>query len=242
LVFSLLAFWRLPRQRFPGIYVHRNLLAVFAILFILFVFFQRDFRIRYMAPAIVPLVLLSMFGLFNIIQKVTFRSSAIRLVGKNSLVALVIFALGLNASYVAAQFKYVRPFDYLTGKVDRDTYITRYRSEHPVMLYANQTLPEDARVLCLSVGKRTYYMDRDAHLALDFYNKRNGIYSEPLLISRLKRYGTTHVILNRDVYLNWIRHLPRSDRETFENVFKKHTRLIYQKYGVQLLELNVDES
>jgi hypothetical protein len=51
------------------------------------------------------------------------------------------------------------------------------------------------------------------------------------------RYGTTHIILNRDVYLDWASQLKAYEQAAFEDVFDKHTKLLYEKDGVQLLEI-----
>jgi len=59
--------------------------------------------------------------------------------------------------------------------------------EYPVIDYANQVLPENARVLCLSIGDRTYYVERSVHLAEDFYVRTNGKFSETELLQKINR-------------------------------------------------------
>lgn len=150
---------------------------------------------------------------------------------------MLLLAFVYNGQYLVEQFRIIRPLDYLTGKVDRDGYVSRFRTEHPVMVRANANLPEEARVLCLSIGDRTYYLDRRAHLAEDFYDQTGGDYDEEQIEERMMRHGTTHIIFNRAVFLDWASQLPEYDRAIFENVFSRRTKLLYEENGVQLLEL-----
>ena len=147
------------------------------------------------------------------------------------------YAFAYNGSYIHNQFYYIRPFDFLTGKIDRDAYISRYREEHPVIVHANEILPKDARVLCLSIGDRTYYLDRQPHLAEDFFDRTSDEYTESLITEKMMRYGTTHIIINHAVYFDWVSQLKVDEMSKFENVFNNHTKLLYEKNGVQLLEL-----
>lgn len=216
---------------------HRNILSTFAIVFTLFVFFKVDFRIRYMSPAIPALVVLSVFGLKNMVEIVSNKTGFTQKIGWGVLSVLVSFALLYNANYIRDQFSYIQPLKYLSKKIDRDTYVSYFRFEYPVIKYANKNLPKDARVLCLSIGDRTYYIERNVHLAEDFYNKKNGIFSEVDLLRKLKRYGTTHIIFNKNSYLDWARFLKQDERSVFENVLETNTNLLYEKNGVLLLEL-----
>ncbi|MFZ5565142.1 MAG: ArnT family glycosyltransferase, partial [Thermodesulfobacteriota bacterium] len=132
LLLPLAAFIRVRPPFFPAFAAHRAALAFFAVLFMLFVLFQADFRIRYMGPAIPPLVVLAVFGVK------TLADAARRLpvfpgrAGLAAVAATVILALFLNGRYIYGQFDYIRPLDYLCGAVDRDAYISRYRKEYPV--------------------------------------------------------------------------------------------------------------
>jgi 4-amino-4-deoxy-L-arabinose transferase-like glycosyltransferase len=238
LIFALIAFFNIKDRHLAAIKFHRTIFAVFAIIFILFVLFRVDFRIRYMSPAIPALVVLSVFGIKNMVSWVSMQSGISRLIGAGSTLSLVLVTFFYNTNYVYGQFNDIRPFDYILGKVDRDTYITRYRREYPVIRYTNRTLPKDARVLCLAIGNRTYYVDRKVHLAEDFFERSNGLFRESEIIKKLGRYGTTHIILDKISVSNWIEQLKPEERAIFENVFRKHTKLLFEKYDVLLLEFH----
>ncbi|MCF8068385.1 MAG: phospholipid carrier-dependent glycosyltransferase [Desulfobacterales bacterium] len=239
LLLPLMAFVRFRRLPFEAFKVHRTVFVIFTTLFMLFVFFKADFRIRYMAPAIPPLVVLSIFGIRNMADRISLLSGHKKKLGLAVFTAVILSAFAYNANYIHELFHHIRPLDYLSGAVDRDAYISRFRIEHPVICYANNTLPMDARVLCLSIGDRTYYVDRKVHLAEDFYKKTADQYLEKDLLRKLMRYGTTHVIINKGTFFNWLRTLPEAEQTVFLNVFKKHTRVLYEKNNVLLLALEV---
>ena len=237
LFFPILAFLPLKSSCNRRWKKHRRFFLIFSILFPLFVLFRADYRIRYMAPALPALVVLSVFGLQNVYQMVQERGDTTKRYGWAVVATLLFITLALNAKYMYAQFGYIRPLDYLTKKVDRDAYITRYRKEYPVIKHANKVLPESARVLCLSIGDRTYYLKRSAHLAEDYYKKADGRYSETVLLNRLRRYYTSHIIIDSNVFFRWAATLNPDERRAYENVFYKNTKLLYEKDGVRLLDL-----
>lgn len=237
LLLPLLAFVRTKETFSPTVKYHRNILTIFSILFTLLVFFESDFRIRYIAPAIPPLVILAVLGVHNMVQLLKQQAGLIKKIGWGGLILSTSYAFMYNGLYIFNQFNYIRPFDYLFGKVHRDAYVARYRTEHPVIAHANAILPKDARVLCLSIGDRTYYLDRAAHLAEDFFDRNGGEVREKQLVNKMMRYGTTHIIFNRAVYTDWATQLKKHERRAFENVFTTHTKLLYEEKGVQLLEV-----
>jgi hypothetical protein len=237
LLLPLMAFVRVNEKRLILLKTHRNFLLLFAILFTLFVFFRVDYRIRYMAPALPPLVVLSVFGIRNTMLIVSKQTGWVKRTGSLLAVAVVTVALCYNGYYLYGQFNYIRPLDYLTQKVDRDAYISRFRREHAVVQYANQILPQDSRVLCLSIGDRTYYIDRPVHLCESFYKPTAGHFSETELLKKLKGYGTTHIIIDKTTFFDWARGLSHADRSALSNVFQNNTTILYEKNGVRLLEL-----
>ncbi len=221
---------------------HKKILFIFPVLFILFVLFTTDMRIRYMAPAIPPLVVLSMFGLARLIEAISFLPRK----AFGIIAAVLIFGIFCsNANYIWAQYDYVDPGPYLTAKIDRDNYINRYRGEYAVVQYANRNLAVDAKVLCLITGNRTYYVDRDVWLyrSLFFSPPGNGKFSADTLLERLNAHPTSHIILGRNTLSQWARStLKPHEIEVINRFFYDNTRLLYQKNGYQLLEVKSAES
>ena len=150
------------KRQSPGMQFEKSVWGGFALLFILIVFFTRDMRIRYIAPAIPPLVILSVFGIRNVYSWVRYDSNSAVRQGLQIAAALgVMLMLTLNALYIYQKWESVRPLEYIGGQVDRAAYITRHRPEYPLVRYANQHLMKGDRILCVFLGNRRYYFEID---------------------------------------------------------------------------------
>jgi hypothetical protein len=243
LFLPILAFWK-SKNRDRKLDIHKNILLTFTILFLMIALFTTDMRIRYISPAIPPLVVLSMIGLKRMMDAISEMSH-----GKNFLRILIsfliIFAFFLNGKYIGHLFHEVDPFSYLLKKVSRHQYISRFVGEYPVLQYANLELPKDAKVLCLFLANRTYYLDRECYLDENFFRKnQNGQYEEEILLNRLKQSGATHIILWQRSYENFIKtNLNSHEVDIFEKFFHNHTKILYEKNRYQLREvINKEEA
>lgn len=237
LLLAPLAFIRRKETYSIEINSNRKQLTIFSTLFILFVFFESDFRIRYMSPAITPIVALAVIGIYNTLTLLKTKPICIQKIGQGILFFVIMYAFSYNALYIYEQFCFINPLEYLSKNINKDDYISRYVAEHPVVMYANEVIPLNAKVLCLSIGDRTYYLNRSAHLAENFYEPTNDIFNETDIFTKMMRFETTHIILNRNVYLDWATQLQTNEWNKFEDTLYKHTKLLYEKDGVQLLEI-----
>lgn len=244
LVLPLFAFYRIGKES-DTIRMELKAMLCFSVLFFSFAFFSDSLRVRYISPIIPPLVILSIFGVRKIVLQV--KASRLRLlrdIGLAGVVLLISFALWLNTRYIVDQYKYIDPFSYLGGKVSRDEYIERYRSEFPTMRYINESLPSDARILFFFMGNRGYYCDRE--YIFDMNNNRSMLkrflkasHSTEDLFLRIQERGITHLLIHYRIFDRWVRDtFTDEEREFLGKFLKKHVRLLYFKagYGLSRLE------
>jgi hypothetical protein len=240
LLFSLLAFWRIKHDR-ERVKTEKKVMLAFSGLFFAIAFFASDLRIRYIAPIIPPLIILSVLGLANTAAFVQSmkggRGKAVGLVVLGSSVAL---ALSINGQYVLRQFESVQPFSYLSGKVSRDEYIARYRPEYPAIKFINDNLPPDAVVSFLFLGRRGYYCDRNY---IHGEGRLKTIFEEACtpedIQADLSRSGITHLLVCDPLFAKWVSDNFDDDKLANINVFlKKFTNIVYNtnKYFVLSLE------
>ncbi len=225
----------------PELKTEKKILFAFSILFILLAFVQTDMRIRYISPAIPPLVLLSILGLKELTTAIKNRFSGFSVKFYFSIVyAIVFFLLYQNALYVVDQFRYVEPIRYITGGVGRDEYIEKHRPEYAAIKFANQNIPADAKILGVFLGNRSYYSERK--LIFD-YNKflwstLNQKSSAQKISSHLKKAGITHMIIRYDLFENWINnHYNENQKRILDDFFKNHIELLFSKGGHGLFEV-----
>ena len=243
LFFPILAFIRM-RDDPEGIRVEKKILLAFSVLYFAFAFLSSSLRIRYISPIIPPLAILSIFGVRKAVVLAGRLGSTI---GRNMAYLVIIgsicTAIGMNAWYIAGQFRYVRPFDYLTGKLSRDAYIERFRPEYPVIQFINKNLAPSAKILFIFMGNRGYYCDRRYVFDME-WNKSTleriliKIHSGKTLKEELRKKGFTHILINIPIFSRWVnRSFEPGNKLALRYFFNRCVRRIYSKNGYCLYEI-----
>jgi len=239
LLLPLFAFYRV-REGPKGVRNEKMIFLAFAALFLGFAFFSNVMRIRYISPIIPPLVILSAFGIRNIVattQKLRNRMG--RHAASVAVCLVLAFFFLINAFYIVNQFKYVKPFDYLTGKVSRNEYIERFVLEYPVLRYINKYLPQDAKILFIFLGKRGYYCDRQYVLDRDtLYGFVKMSDSPEVIFERLKTRHITHVLIRYDILDKWKKDIfSHKKAALLDDFMSKYTKILFYKWGYGVSEL-----
>ena len=230
LVLPVLAFVFRPTDRQRRF--EQGVLLSFSLLLFFFTFFQEAMRIRYVVAIVPALVILAMDGLRGLLDAVASRTGA----GRPRTVAVLLVAvcvpglmLAYNGRYLGEQFAVVNPLPYLRGEVSRDDYITAFRPEYPAIRFANATLPPDARVLCLFLGNRGYYMKFEPL----FFRMDSAVIH--LLFE--KDNEITHLLLREDLTNNWLSNLESHDKIKIISQFDSSLIPIFAKNGYALFEI-----
>jgi hypothetical protein len=229
------------RSNFRQLQIEKKTMLAFAVLFIFLAFVQRDMRIRYIGPAIPPLVVLSIFGLQGIIVVINDRFNGIpKKIYLASVLLLVLFFLGLNLHYILNQYRWVQPVRYLKGELKRDAYIEKYRPEYAVIKYANQHLSADAKILGVFLGNRGYYSDREMRFDYDPFIKNTfkHKYLDEAILANFKKSGITHLLIRLNAFNNWVRNnFDDREKQRLIHFFQNYTVLLFSKNGHGLYNL-----
>jgi hypothetical protein len=241
--FPLIAFIGI-RQRKKRYRTEDSLFMIFSILFLLYSFFSRSMRIRYIAPIIPSLVILSVIGiewLLSAIRRVPNRN--LKVIALSLATGFICFLLALNGNYLLQQFERVKPFDYLSGRIDRDTYITRHRGEYPAMQFINAHLPVDAQVLAIYLGNRIYYSDRRM-ICNDKLFERSIVAAASAdgLADSLQMSGFSHLFIRSGLFKQYVlNHLNQEQRMVFDRFLNKRTRKLFAERGYHVYEITDDQ-
>lgn len=241
LLFSIFSFFPSKHQS-QGMQFEKALWGGFALLFIIIVFFTRDMRIRYIAPAIPALVVLSVFGIENLFSRLRRLGNPTMRRGLQFVSMLVIvFLISQNAVYLLHKWQRVRPLDYLSGKMDRTTYITHYRPEYAVIRYANQTLGDADRILCVFMGNRHYYFDSDP-LFIEWPQFKRMVGQAPDaegLAKQIGQNGISHVMIGMDGLMHWSRQsLTKDEQAKVRQWLQDHLEILKESNGYALFRLH----
>ncbi len=236
LIFSLLAF--IPVKNVPVSFRREKLIMLcFSILFILIALFTAVFRIRYIAPIIPPLTVLSILGiknLYGILNGILLRFN--KVAGSMIVASLFVICLALNASYIIKLFGKVDPLPYISGKTTRDEYISVYIPEYPALKYINENLPSNSKIFFIYLGKRGYYCDREYIFNLGLLHrtilKAN---DSQELLAGFRDKSVTHLLVNFPVFKKWIRENCSIEKQELISIFfRDFTVLNYYKNGIGL--------
>ena len=165
-------------------------------------------RIRYIVAIVPSLVILSVSGIHNMM---TWRVIEIKVGGmKRALhivtIAFVVAMLGYNANYISDLYRRYTPIAFLSGALDRDSYILKHRPEYALFRYANIHLNKNSKILGLFMGNRRYYSDIPINLNEDLFLRAAQEADDPaVILSLLSAQGLTHLMVQRDIFDFWIK-------------------------------------
>jgi len=136
------------------------------------------------------------------------------------------------------QFDKVKAIPYISGKIDRDAYITQFRPEYPAIRFANQNLSDTALILAIFLGNRGYYFGRDVLFDMKLPIPTIGTVGAGRTVEDLlHQQGITHLMIRYDLFDRWLGTLTDNDRETLARFFQTRTRLLFSSGGHGLFAL-----
>ncbi|MBF0224833.1 MAG: phospholipid carrier-dependent glycosyltransferase [Desulfobacterales bacterium] len=238
------AFFKIKNES-VDITFEKKIFLAFIILVFIYSFFSSLLLIRYISQIIPPLVILSIFGLKNI--TIILNRYCIKYadqLGWITIILIITAAYSINIDYIIKQYNYIKPFSYINGKVNRDEYISNYRFEHPVMMYINKKLPNDALVLLIYLGGRGYYCDRNYipdikdHATL-LHNIIKATGDAQGILNYYKIKNITHIVIQTYFFNRRVNELfSNEDKLKIEDFFRNYTTLLYSKNHVAIFKLN----
>lgn len=236
----LLAFFR-PADR--QVRIEQIALAAFCGLYFLFAFNMEVLRIRYLVPIVPFLVILSMHGLRNleVLAKQQLKQPYLAALAWLLPVSLL---LAWNGSYIYRQFQQVDPLSYISGRLSRDEYLAKQLPEYRIMQYASNNLPASAKILCIFMGWRGYYLDRPH--SFDYHGNKNSLLAwlnKPGMTAEkigqlLTEKGITHLLIRRDLLCQQLRQEEISTQQLWVELEQRHllpliSHLEYTLYDVR---------
>ena len=224
----------------PIIKAEKKILLAFAILYLLFAFVKSDMRIRYIAPIIPPLVILAVYGLHQINTFIAgYFSVPVRRFMAIGILATSALMFGMNGAYIWGQFKHVDPMSYISGRLDRDDYIQRYRPEYNAIQFVNQSLSNRTKILCIYLGNRRYFSDREMIFGDKlFRNTALKAETPENIVSDLKDRKITHMLIRYDMFNHWMnQQLDIRSKRILTDFFDNHTLRLFSKAGYGLYQL-----
>lgn len=180
----------------------KKLLASFALLFLAYAIFLVDLRVRYILPIIPPLVILAVYGIFNLYLRI--KRPVYLFFG-------LLFFAGWHGVYLWRYVVAADPLGYLTGSESRDAYLDRKLPEYAAFRYVNHETPAAAKIYLLFVGRRAYYCERDyfhdgGDLPGFLLAAIRSAKSAAEIEAALKQKQITHLLAREDLLASFLSH------------------------------------
>jgi hypothetical protein len=213
----------------------KKLLASFALLFLLYAVFLVDLRIRYILSIVPPLVMLAVYGIFNIYLRI--KRPVYLFVG------LIAF-MAWHGSYLWHYVRATEPFGYLSGSESRDTYLERMLPEYAAFRFINQTTAPAAKIYLLFVGRRGYYCERDYfHDGGELPGYLLGVIraakSSDQIDQALKRKQITHLMVREELLVDFLTHnLTPAQAATWSQFAQSRLTLNFRDRGHAVYQLH----
>ncbi len=243
LIFPIFPFVISRNKLFAGYQHEKYIFLWFIILYFSFTFFSRVLRVRYLAPTIPFLVILSIFGFYAFMTKIEeIKLSSTKKGGYLFTTAMMILCLFFNFEYIKRQYQYVAPFSYINKKIDRDAYITKYRSEYPAMQYINANLADISNIVFLFIGKRGYYCDKNYIIDTTeqiFASAVSNADNAEDIYAYLQKRDISHMFVQSKIFDAWANDLFKPQQKKIIKIFfKNYLKKLFKKYDFIVFELH----
>jgi hypothetical protein len=121
---------------------------------------------------------------------------------------LIAFAVW-NGSYLFGYLRTTAPWNYVTGRQSRVSFLTRTVSEYPVFDYLNRQLPQQEKVYLIFVGRRAYYCERDyfhdpGELPGFLLHAVRTAQNSEEIVQSLDRIGITYMMIQSDLLSRYL--------------------------------------
>jgi hypothetical protein len=221
-----------------------SLFFLFFSLFLIFVaLFRAVPRVRYIAPVIPFLTILSVVGMKELLD----RSKNIKDPFRNLVLAgffvFTTVCIGTNGLYLAAHFKTVRPMPYLLNQETKADFLKRHMASFPAIHYINNNLPSDSKVFLVFLGRRGYYLDRAYVHETGFGMKTlrrlvSASHDERAFVSRVRSLNCTHMLIRIDL-LNKFLHDNYEDEDIarFSAFSKRFWKQVFRANGYEVFDI-----
>jgi 4-amino-4-deoxy-L-arabinose transferase-like glycosyltransferase len=213
----------------------KKLLGSFAVLFLFYALLLVDLRVRYVLPIVPALVVLAVYGVFNVYLRIR---RPVYLFG-----ALILFT-AWHTLYLARYVRAAAPLPYLIGGESREAYLARALPEYAALQFINRNTEPSAKIYLLFVGRRAYYCERD------YFHDGGDLPGYLLAVIRaakspdeiahaLKRNQITHLMIRENLLIVFLtQNLTSTQAALWNHFVQSHLVLEFRDHGHSVYQIH----
>jgi hypothetical protein len=217
----------------------------FTVIFLFMAYFLTAKQVRYILPVLPFLAIIAVVGIKEILDKLKERSlfSSLRFGEKiKSIANVFVFAsvtilLIFNFIYLKYRIETINPFPYVLGKETRESFLRRHLLHYDAVKFINDTLPEDASIFTIFLGRRGYYLNRKYKNEPSF--GMNAVRqmvissaSEKTFDLNIRSMNVTHILVRSDLFYKFLNdNFSKAEIKRLLNHIKKRWIKLYDNNG-----------
>ena len=231
------------------------LFVIFSVLFIIMAYFLTAKQVRYILPVLPFLSIIAVMGIKDLVDRLGdgMRTSFLRFrINDGSISRVVIFItvailLVFNLCYLKNRMDIIKPFPYLFGKETKNAFLKRHLLHYDAVKYVNASLPEDAVIFTMFLGRRGYYLDKNYKNEPSFGMKTLKLMirsssSKERFVKYIQSLNVTHIMMRTKLVDNYLKDNFSSDKiRRFMRLEKKFWKPVYVHNGYAVWDIRIKE-
>jgi len=224
----------------------------FTVIFIIMAYFLTAKQVRYILPVLPFLAIIAVMGIKDLLDKIgvgetvgaSFRSGKmIQSIIKVVIFAIVAILLTYNLLYLKQQINIIKPLPYILKKESRDDFLRRHLLHYGAVQYVNKTLPDDAVVFTMFLGRRGYYLNRNYKNEPSFGMNtiRQMVISsanEGTFDNHVRSMNVTHILMRSDLFYRFLHdNFSKAEIKRFLNLINKRWTKLYDNNGYAVWDI-----
>ena len=224
----------------------------FTVFFIFMAYFLTAKQVRYILPVLPFLAIIVVMGIKDLLDKMEESAlfSSLRFGEKiKSIARVFVFAslailLIFNFIYLKYRIETINPFPYVVGKETREAFLKRHLLHYNAVKFINDTLPEDAVVFTMFLGRRGYYLNRHYKNEPSFGMNtiRQMIISsanEEKFNKHVRSMNVTHILVRSDLFYRFLHdNFSKAEMKRFLNLINKRWTKLYENNGYAVWDIH----
>jgi hypothetical protein len=210
-------------------------------------------QVRYILPVLPFLAILAVMGIKDLLEKLgegTYYSPLPFIKNITTILKFIIFSaitilLIVNLVYLKGRMNIIKPFPYISGHETREAFLKRHLLHFNAVEYINSSLPDNAVVFTMFLGRRGYYFNRNYKNESSFgmntlQHMINDSDDENKFVEYVRSMGATHILMRTDLVNRYLKdNFSKDSINRFLTLEKKYWKKIYQDDGYTIWDIRI---
>lgn len=225
---------------------------IFTFFFMAMAFFLTSKQVRYVLPVMPFLTILAVMGIKNILGFLGERKSLSFFRFKKNIestagvfvVASVAGLLIFNFIYLKNRIEMIHPFPYVLGKETKEVYLKHHLLHYDAVEYINHSLPDDAVVFTMFLGRRGYYLERayrnEPTFGMNTIRRMVKASDDEKTFDRYVRsMKVTHILMRNDLFYGFLsNNYSKLEIKRLINLMDKRWAKLYDQNGYAVWDIH----